>query len=72
MQNKKHRLKITAIQQNSGELKAPVTGQMKRIIKESIDSEIELELAESNGEVIFSGWGKHAGMELIEKIPTYF
>jgi hypothetical protein len=72
LQNKKHRLKITAIQQNSGDLKAPDTGEMNRIIKESVDSEIELELAKSNGEVIFSSRGKHAGMELIEKILTYF
>lgn len=72
LQNKKYTLKVKAIQQNSGNLKAPVTGEMNRIIKESIDSEIELELAESNGEVIFSGQGKHAGMELIEKILTYF
>jgi hypothetical protein len=72
LQNKKYTLKVKAIQQNSGQLKAPVTGEMNRIIKESIDSEIELELSGVNGQVIFSGQGKHAGMELIEKILTYF
>jgi hypothetical protein len=72
LQNKKYTLKVKAIQQNSGKLKAPVTGEMNRIIKESIDSEIELELAGVNGQVIFSGQGKHAGMELIDKILTYF
>lgn len=72
MQHKKYRLKVTAIQQKSGNLKAPVTGQMNRIIKESIDSEIELELEDASGKVIFSSRGKHAGMELIEKILTYF
>lgn len=72
IQNKKHRLKVTAIQQNSGKLKAPVSGKMNRIIKESIDSEIELTLEEENGEAVFSSRGKHAGMEIIEKIIAYF
>jgi hypothetical protein len=72
LQNRKHTLKVKAIQQNSGKLKAPVTGEMNRIIKESIDSEIKVELAGVNGKVIFSNWGKHAGMELIDKILTYF
>ena len=72
MQNKSHLLKIVAIQQKSGNLKAPVTGQMNRVIKESIDSEIEIELADLNEKTFFSTKGKHAGMELIEKILTYF
>lgn len=72
MQNKNLLLKIVAIQQNSGNLKAPVTGQMNRFIKESIVSEIELKLSDLNGKTFFSTKGKHAGMELIEKILTYF
>jgi tocopherol cyclase len=72
MQNKSHLLKVTAIQQKGGNLKAPVTGQMNRVIKESIDSEIEIKLTGLSDKIIFSTTGKHAGMELIEKILTYF
>jgi len=45
---------------------------MNRVIKESIDSEIEIRLFGKNDETLFSTNGKHAGMELIEKILTYF
>lgn len=72
LQNKKHILKVIAIQQKNGNLKAPVTGQMNRIIKESIDTEIEIQLSDLTGKTMFSTKGKHAGMEIIEKILTYF
>lgn len=72
LENKKHILKVTAIQQISGNLKAPVPGQMNRIIKESIDSEIEIQLSDLTGKTTFSTKGKHAGMEITEKILTYF
>jgi len=72
VENKSNLLKVTAIQQKGGNLKAPVTGQMNRVIKESIDSEIEIRLFGKNDETLFSTNGKHAGMELIEKILTYF
>jgi len=72
LQNKKHILKVTAVQQNNGTLKAPVTGQMNRFIKESIDSEIEIQLSYLNGKTTSRAKGKHAGMEIIEKILTYF
>lgn len=72
LQNKKHTLQVTAMQQNSGRLKAPVTGQMNRIIKESIDSEIEICLSEPTRKTTFTTKGKHAGMKIIEKILAYF
>jgi tocopherol cyclase len=72
LKNKKYTLHVKAVQKSTGHLKAPVTGKMDRVIKESIDSEIKLTLSDANGNVIISTHGNHAGMELIEKILTYF
>ncbi len=72
IENKNHVLKISAKQNRSGNLKAPVTGEMNRIIKESVDSEIEIALRTKNEENVFSVKGTRAGMEIIEKILTYF
>jgi hypothetical protein len=70
--NRTHLLKVKAVQNMSGELKAPVTGEMNRIIKESIDSTIEIELWDTKNQLVFSDKGTHAGLEIIEKILSYF
>lgn len=72
LRNKTHTLKVKAIQNRSGDLKAPVTGEMNRIIKESVDSEIEIELFNNQNKLVFSEKGSRAGLEIIEKILTYF
>jgi tocopherol cyclase len=55
----------------SGFLKAPLEGSMKNIIKESIDSDVFVELKEG-GNILFSGNGIRAGFEETDKIFTYF
>lgn len=72
IRNKTHFLKIKAVQNRSGVLKAPVIGEMNRIIKESVDSSIEIELFENNGKLVYSDAGTRAGLEIIEKILSYF
>ena len=72
MKNHSNRIRIKASQNKSGELKAPAIGEMNRIIKESIDSEIEVELFDNHHKTIFAGKGSRAGLEIIEKILTYF
>jgi len=72
IRNKTHTLKIKAVQNRSGVLKAPVFGEMNRIIKESVDSAIDIELSENSGKSIYSDFGTRAGLEIIEKILTYF
>lgn len=49
----------------NGGLKAPVLGNMERIIHESIDAEISLQILNLNKEIIFSGTGKHSGFEMV-------
>ena len=72
LQNKTHILKVNARQNSSGHLKASVTGEMNRIIKESVDSEIEILLLNTKNENVFKAHGLRAGLEIIEKILTYF
>jgi hypothetical protein len=72
VENKTHLLKIKAVGKNLGLLKAPVTGKMNRMIKESIDADVEVLIFEkkTSKETFISG--KRAGLEIIEKILDYF
>ena len=72
LENKTHLLKVKAVQKRSGVLKAPVTGEMNRMIKESVDSTIEIELKDKTGKVIYTDKGHRAGLEIIEKILSFF
>jgi hypothetical protein len=45
---------------------------MNRIIKESVDSTIEIELFDNENKIVFADKGTRAGLEIIEKILTYF
>jgi hypothetical protein len=45
---------------------------MERPIKESVDSQVELVVKDKAGTVIFSDTGVRAGLEIIEKIFSYF
>ncbi len=65
------RLETRVIKNISGELKAPLTGNMSRRIKESNDSIVEVNLSGQGGNVIFKGTGHRAGLEIVEKIFDY-
>jgi hypothetical protein len=70
--NKKYLLEIEAINNQAGQLKAPIKGSMTRIIKETVDATLDLKLADRSGKVLFHDQGTRAGMELIDKILEYF
>jgi len=55
-----------------GELRAPVSGNMSRRIKESIDSEVTLSLYDNHNNLIYNDSSKRAGLEVIDKIFEYF
>jgi hypothetical protein len=63
--NRNYRLSIEAVQKKAGQLKAPVKGLMDRYIKESIDSEVVINLQSVSGEEIFKGRAEKAGLELV-------
>ncbi len=59
------------IKSTFGELRAPVSGDMSRRIKESIDSEVTLSLFDKHDHLIYKDSSKRAGLELIDKIFDY-
>jgi hypothetical protein len=64
-------IKAVVTKKGANVLKAPVSGIMKNIIKESLDSEVYLEVLKS-GKTLFSEAGKYAGYEETETIFSYF
>ncbi len=70
--NKTHKLSIRIIKNSFCDLKAPVSGEMSRRIKESIDSEVHLQLFSNSGEPLYEGTGKNVGLEITEEIFKYF
>jgi len=71
LKNRDSTLKISTKQKSAGELKAPVLGNMSRKIKESIDSEVSIELYDKSGSLIYTDSSSRAGLEIIEKIFDY-
>lgn len=61
----KFSLEITAEKGEKGSLKAPVSGNMERVIHESIDANIHIKLTDRQGNILFSGSGTNAGLELV-------
>lgn len=71
LKNQNTTLKVTAVKSSSGELIAPVSGDMTRRIKESIDSAISVELFDKEGNLLYKDTSQRAGLEVIEKIFDY-
>jgi tocopherol cyclase len=71
LKNNDSTLKITAIKNKTGILRAPETGKMSRKIKESIDSVVMLSLFDNKNNLIYNDTGQRAGVEIIEKIFSY-
>jgi tocopherol cyclase len=71
VRNSRNILKIRVIKNSFGDLRAPVSGEMSRRIKESIDSEVHLQLLDKYKNLEYEGTGKSVGLEIIEKIFDY-
>lgn len=72
MQNNDDRLVVSILKSTFGELRAPVSGNMSRRIKESIDSEVILSLFDKNNNLIYNDSSKRAGLEVVDKVFDYF
>jgi tocopherol cyclase len=66
--SKKYQLNIKAILKNTGILLAPKLGEMSRRIKESVDSELYVELLDLKGNLIYQDTASRTGLEVIEGI----
>jgi hypothetical protein len=71
VKNNRNILQIRVIKNSFGDLKAPVSGEMSRRIKESIDSEVQLQLFDEFHNLEYEDTGKCVGLEIIEKIFDY-
>jgi tocopherol cyclase len=71
LKNHDSTLKVTAIKNKAGILRAPEAGKMSRKIKESIDSVVMLSLFDKNNNLIYNDSGQRAGLEIIDKIFEY-
>jgi tocopherol cyclase len=72
LENRTNRLVINVMKSTFGELRAPVSGDMSRRIKESIDSEVTIRLFDKHNNLIYNDSSKRAGLEVIDKIFKYF
>lgn len=71
LENKKYCLSIVADRSKGVKLPVPRLGEMKAKVDESLHSSISVELLRKNGsrtELIFSGIGRNAGLELVGDI----
>ena len=72
LSNKSHTLAVRVYRNIGGILKAPRHGEMDRDIQESIVSRMNIELRDKEGKVLFTGTGKHAGLEIVGDVAQYF
>jgi tocopherol cyclase len=71
MKNRSNILKVSVIKSTFGELLAPVSGDMSRRIKESVDSEVILSLYDKHEKLLYTDTSRRAGLEVIDKIFEY-
>jgi hypothetical protein len=72
LKNRDTRLVVNVTKSTFGELRAPVSGDMSRRIKESIDSEVILRMYDKNDNLVYNDSSKRAGLECVDKIFEYF
>lgn len=71
LSNKNHRLQIDVHSSRSGSLSAPVEGAMNRTIKESLSSEVEINLTTHQGRNVVQSRGSCAGFEVAGAIYDF-
>ncbi len=68
LENRESILKLNIQRKKSGELMAPAKGKMNRMIKESVDSAVEVELFDKSKKLLFHETGRRAGLEVTSNI----
>lgn len=71
--DKKFRLEINALQADAGLLKGPTRLDMGRRVSETLNAIVEIRLLKRGGELVFSGKGKYAGLEVFQsdRLPKF-
>lgn len=65
IKNKRETLILQVVSNNTGMLKAPVSGMMDRRIPESIDATIRITMLDKNGQVVLTDSTNIAGLEMV-------
>jgi hypothetical protein len=60
----KYILELTAVRERGGLLRGPTQVDMGLRVAETLGAEVQVSLREVNGRVVFSGRGRHAGLEI--------
>ena len=68
IQSKDFSIIVKGKNSSSGALKAPVAGEMDRVIHESIDAELMVTLLDRKGKTLYNGIGKNAGLEVVGNV----
>ena len=68
--DKTYELSIHANRTSGGLLHAPTTSEMSQRLLESLVATVDVNLKKRSGEVIFSGTGRQAGLEIGGDVPT--
>ncbi len=58
-------IEINGENQSTGQLKAPVLGEMNRIIHESINATLNIKVTHKNGLLVYEGTSINAGLEMV-------
>lgn len=70
----KYMLEMTAVREHGGLLRGPTQVDMGLRVAETLGAEVQVLLREKNGQEVFSGRGRHAGLEIqgdIERLLAY-
>jgi hypothetical protein len=68
VRNRHYKLSVNSMSTISGDLKAPVEGEMKRTISESIGAEVGIQLRNKSNDIILEDTGSPAGMEIAGEV----
>lgn len=65
VKNPTRRLRIRALRVEGELLQAPTTVEMDRRISETLNAELEVRLEDLDGQTLYTGTGRHAGLETV-------
>lgn len=72
LESKEYSLELKVKKKDGGDLKAPSSGSMNRIIKEAVGAEIDTVLKDRNGKILFHDMTVSAGLEITGEILKHF
>jgi tocopherol cyclase len=69
LQNHRYRLSLIATRDQGGLLRGPTRVDMGRRVPETLNASVQVQLKTLPGELLFEGYGTHAGLEVVGDLP---